>query len=517
MNVLLKRTTLATICASMVALTGCASTFAAESKSANRTAMSQADLQQRTAELDAREAQLNARANASAGSASGVAAAGDLLPPGAAPGECYARVWVDPTYTTLTEQIKVSEDSKKISVIPARYETVTETVEVSAASSRMETIPAVYGTESKSIKVRDAERSWRTDKSLKSAPASNALLAAATAHGIKLDSATPGMCFHEHYTPASYRTVSDQVLTRAATEEVTLIPAQYKTVEKTLLVKEASTRLVEVPAVYKTVQEQIIDKPAHTIWKKGTGPIQKLNEATGEIMCLVEVPATYKTVSRTVLTSPARTESVAVPAVYETINVKQLVSAASEQRSPVKAVYGTLDRQVVDQKGQFVWHEVNNTVHPASTLTGNKICLTETAPEYKTVTSTVVTTPAKTKSIAIPAKFKEVQVTKLVSPASEDVTVIPARFETIEKRELVKDGYMAWRSILCETNMTRSRISDIQRALADAGYDIGAAGADGQIGQSTILAMNAFQKANDLPVDRYLNIETIKALGVSIK
>jgi hypothetical protein len=500
----------------MVVLTGCASTAASHQDSSL-----QAELDQRAAALDAREAQLNARAetgNSSSSDASmSVAAGGDLLPPGAAPGECYARVWVDPTYSMSTEEVLVSEESTKISVIPARYETVTETLEVSGDSSRLETIPAVYGTESETIKVREGVRSWRVENNLKSAPASNALLSAAKTHGINLDAATPGMCFHEHYTPATYKTVADQVLKSAATESVAIIPAQYEMVGKSVLVKEASTRLVEVPAVYSSVEEQILDKPAHTIWKKGTGPIQKIDEATGEIMCLVEVPATYKTVRRTVLTTPASTTTEVIPAVYETVQVRQLVSAASEQRTPIEAVYGTLERQVVDQEGQFVWHEVANTEHPASTRTGNQICLTESEPQYKTVTSTVVTTPAQTRTIEIPAKFKDVQVTKLVSPASEDVTVIPARYQTIDKRSLVKDGYMAWRSILCETNMTRSRIADIQRALIGAGYDIGGAGADGVIGASTIQAVNAFQKANDLPVDKYLNIQTVKALGVSTK
>jgi len=87
----------------------------------------------------------------------------------------------------------------------------------------------------------------------------------------------------------------------------------------------------------------------------------------------------------------------------------------------------------------------------------------------------------------------------------------------VQKRELVSDGYMAWRSILCETNMTRGRIADIQRALQEAGHDIGSGGVDGVIGTDTIRAVNAFQRANELPVDRYLNIATLKALGVSAK
>jgi len=507
-----KQTALVGAVASLVLLSGCSSTGAT---GANITS---ADLDRRTAELDAREAALNARSSSSNDNLPADAvSAGDLLPPNAAPGECYARVWVDAQYTTRTEQVLSVEESSKITVIPAEYETVTETVEVSSASTRLETTPAVYGTESETIKIREGQRIWRVGLNGESAPASDALLAAAVAHGIDLDSAQPGMCFHEHYVPESYKTVTEQVVVKAATEDVQITPAEYSMVEETVLVKEASTKLVTVPAEYAVEEEQIIDKPAHTIWKKGTGPIQRIDEATGEIMCLVEVPATYKTVKRTVLVSPEQTRTEEIPAEYRTVKVRKLVSAASEQRTPIPAVYGSVDRQVVDQQAGFVWHEIANTDHPSSTRTGNKICLTKTEPQYKTIERTVVQTPAQTRTIEIPAEYDQVQVTKLVAPAREEVVVIPAEYRTIEKRELVKDGYMAWRSILCETNMTRSRIADIQRALVSAGYEIGAGGVDGVIGAQTIQAVNEFQRANNLPVDKYLNIETVKALGVSTR
>lgn len=510
----LKQTALAGALASLVLLSGCNTTGTANA--AGVSGSSVADLDRRAKDLDAREAALNARSGDD-GMPTDAVLGGDLLPPNAAPGECYARVWVDAEYASSTEQVLSSEASNKISVIPAEYQTVTETVEVSSASSRLETIPAVYGTETQTIKVRDGQRMWRIALKNNSAPASDALLAAAAAHGINIDTATPGMCFHEHYTPGTYKTVSEQVITQGATENVSIIPAEYSQVEETVLVREASTRLVTVPAEYATEEEQILDKAAHTIWKKGAGPIQRLDAATGEIMCLVEVPATYKTVKRTVLVSPAQTRTEEIPAEYKTVSVRKLVSAASEQRTPVPEVYGTVERQVMDQQAGFVWHEVANLDHPASTRTGNKICLTQTEPQYKTVERTIVTTPAQTRTIDIPAEFAQVDVTKLVSAAREESEVIPAEYRTVEKRQLVKDGYMAWRSILCETNMTRSRIADIQRALISAGHDIGDQGADGVIGGETVQAVNEFQRANGLPVDKYLNIETIKALGVSVK
>lgn len=518
MNPILRKTMIAGAVASVVVLSGCATSANTHSSNSgsvsSSSGMTAAELDQRERDLIARENAL--RTQGSSSTSANVAYDGDLLPPSAAPGECYARVWVDAEYRTTTEEVLATEQSSRIEVIPAQYQTVTERVLVSAASSRLETTPAVYGTETETIKIRDGQRLWRVALG-NGAPASDALLASAAAHGINLDSATPGMCFHEHYTPATYRTESEQVLQRAATENVTVTPAQYEMVEKQVLVSEASTRLETIPAEYETVTEQVLDKAAHTVWKKGTGPIQRIDESTGEIMCLVEVPATYKTISKQVLKSPATTRTVDIPAVYKTVSVRQEVSSASEQRTPVPAVYGSVERTVLDQEAGFVWHPVDNTDHPASTRTGNQICLTETPPEYRTVESTVVRTPAQSRTIEIPAEYANVEVTKLVSPASENVEVIPATYRTLEKRELVKDGYMSWRSILCDTNMTTSRIADIQRALVSAGYDIGSGGVDGVIGASTMSAVNAFQRDENLPVDKYLNIDTVKALGVSVQ
>ena len=52
----------------------------------------------------------------------------------------------------------------------------------------------------------------------------------------------------------------------------------------------------------------MLSKEAHAVWKKGRGPVEKLDNTTGEIMCLVEVPASYKTVTKTVKTDDGRME-----------------------------------------------------------------------------------------------------------------------------------------------------------------------------------------------------------------
>ena len=72
---------------------------------------------------------------------------------------------------------------------------------------------------------------------------------------------------------------------------------------------------------------------------------------------------------------------------------------------------------------------------------------------------------------------------------------------------------MQWRPVLCETNMSGTKITDIQRALKKAGHDPGTI--DGVIGKQTMVAVEAFQRKNGLPRGG-LTIETLQKLGVKI-
>ena len=144
-------------------------------------------------------------------------------------------------------------------------------------------------------------------------------------------------------TPARYETVQEKILVSEAYEKLKVIPATYKTVTEEVLVKGAITKLITKPAEYKTVTEQVLVKPAYTTWKKGRGPIEKLDHSTGEIMCLVEVPAEYKIISRKELVKPERTEEVKIPAVYKTVTKKVVDKPARTEKVTVPAVYSTVE------------------------------------------------------------------------------------------------------------------------------------------------------------------------------
>ena len=114
----------------------------------------------------------------------------------------------------------------------------------------------------------------------------------------------PGECFAKFFVAPRCETVTEQVMTRAASERVETIPAKYETVSEEVMVKPASTRTEEIPAEYKTVEKQVLVEPAHTEWKAGKD---------GK-MCFVECVAKYKTVSEQVLVKPASTRQIEIPA-----------------------------------------------------------------------------------------------------------------------------------------------------------------------------------------------------------
>lgn len=280
--------------------------------------------------------------------------------------------------------------------------------------------------------------------------------------------AKPGECYARVLNPPVYETVNKQVLKSAASEKIEVIDATYKWSEKRVLVKEEGevlktmpavydwvvedvmvepekTKIITHPATYKTTSEKVLVKPAYTTWKKGRGPIEKINDATGEIMCLVEVPAEYKTVTKRVIDREAYTERKTIPAVYKKVKKKVMV------KKP----------QVVTEK--------------------------------------------------IPAEYAMVKVKEMVNPPQERKSTIPAEYGTITERKLVKDASMEWQSILCETNTTPAIISNIQRSLKGAGYNVGSV--DGVMGAQTMTALKKYQMDQGLAQGK-ITMETLRKLGV---
>ncbi|EPJ45563.1 MAG: hypothetical protein OFPII_27270 [Osedax symbiont Rs1] len=140
-------------------------------------------------------------------------------------------------------------------------------------------------------------------------------------------------------TKAKYINTTQRVIATEESSRLQIIPATFKTVTDTIIVQEASTRLVQTAATFRTVSEKILVSPARTEWKKGRGPIQKIDTITGEIMCLVEVPAVYKTITKRILEQPASVRSIEVPARTKTISRRVVDQPATTRSVTVAATY----------------------------------------------------------------------------------------------------------------------------------------------------------------------------------
>ena len=300
-------------------------------------------------------------------------------------------------------------------------------------------------------------------------------------------------------------------MVKPSSERITVVPPQFETVDERIVVKEASTQVIDVPATFRTEKQQVLVEPAKKVWKQGRGLIEKIDNVTGEILCLVEVPARYTTVDRTVLDKPASTKTVEVPAVYKTVKVQRIVQPASEQRTPVPAEFTEVTGRVKSADASFYWLKKGESASDDAKYTGQEVCLVSEPAKTRTVKTQTLTVPATTNVIDIPAQFETIKVSRLVKPASERRIPIPEKTKVISRRIETAPSRLEWRAVLCETNTTPTIVSDLQRALKNEGFNPGEI--DGVIGGDTKRALEEYQLKNNL--DRGgITYQTLKELGV---
>lgn len=430
--------------------------------------------------------------------------------PDAKAGECYAKVMIPATFKNETQEVIKSAASERIEIIPAKYKTVVEQVLVKPASEKIVPVPAVYEMVKEKIEVEPSRNVWQRGSRANAKLADSTLVAGAYAFGLP-KKAEVGQCFQEYHQPDQYKTEVSKVLVREASKKFDIAPAQYETVKEKVLVREASEKLIEVPAKYETVTEKVLERAAYTTWKKGRGPVERVDNGTGEIMCLVEVPAKYKIVKKRVLKSKATTRKESIPAKYVVKSVRKLVAPASKQEVEIPAEYKQVSKRIKVADAKTSWALKGAAADGKKT--GRTLCMVQIPAKFKTVKKRVVKTPASVQKLAVPAIYQAQKVRKLVSASSEKRIEIPAVKQMVTKRVRVSSPKLEWRSILCETNMTKEMNLKIQNALQKAGYNPGTI--DGVIGRQTLLAVDAFQRKNNLSTGG-LTLKTLEKLGVSL-
>jgi len=198
----------------------------------------------RRLEKDLQQAQLPAVSSAptnvsSSLSMSSMASGSELLPPGANPGQCFARVYEAPTYETEQIRMLKKASSERIEIIPAKYEWVEQQVLVKEAYTTYEIVPEEYEWTSEQVLVKPAHTVWKKGRG----PIE------------KLDDGTGEiMCLTE--VPAEYKTVRSRVLKSAQRTRPVEVPAEYKTVKVRKLASQASEKRTPIPAEYQTVTQR---------------------------------------------------------------------------------------------------------------------------------------------------------------------------------------------------------------------------------------------------------------------
>ena len=190
-------------------------------------------------------------------------ASGDLSPPPARPGECYARMLIPSESRTITEKIIKKEASERVEIIPATYKTVTKRVLVKPETSKLVTVPAKYGTKTERIQVSAATTVWKKGAGTMAAGAGSGAAGGASAPAIvdrfgnqkiigsRVTDTGELMCLVE--VPAQYKTVSKTILVSSATTKTITYPAEYKTVQVTELVTVSKEKRIAIPEEYGTV------------------------------------------------------------------------------------------------------------------------------------------------------------------------------------------------------------------------------------------------------------------------
>lgn len=234
---------------------------------------------------------------------------------------------------------------------------------------------------------------------------------------------------------------------------------QYETVTEKVTVKEPSERLEIIPAKYKKVQETIVVKDAS--------------------FKLEKVAAEYKMVSEEVMISPAREE--------------WKISRGDD-------IYAVMDAN-------------GKPITRVGARQGETLCKVKVPAKFKTVKKRVMVTPPSTRRIEIPAVTRVITKRVVVEEAKEQRISIPGKYRTISKTRLVSPGGVEWVPVLCRTNMTKQRLTDIQVALNKLGYYPGPI--DGIFGKDTMHGIGEFQKDKGL-TQGGITTETLKALGVSL-
>ena len=271
-------------------------------------------------------------------------------------------------------------------------------------------------------------------------------------------------------------------------------------------VKKVEEKVTVVPVIKKDETAATIASSAKMNYPPNASP--------GKCYARCLVPDQFEMTEEQVIVKPETFRVEKVAAVYELVYDTIVVKAASKKTitTPAKFEIITEDKVITPATEKWVKGKADKNCLSANPADCEVLCLKVVPAVTQKVTRKVETTAAETKEIETPAVIKVVPRKKMITAATENKIEIAATYKSVIKKVITKKGgYQDWREVLCEPQLTDTKIAQIQTALKREGYDAGPI--DNQMGGKTKEALIKFQQDKGLPVGN-LNIETLKSLGI---
>ena len=150
--------------------------------------------------------------------------------------------------------------------------------------------------------------------------------------------------------PATYRTVTEEVLTKEASKKYSYVPATYESLDVPYTRKEGRTDLAVVPASFGSDSRTYEISPKSSGWEyKQLEECNSPNKEDCVAACFVEYPAQFSNLTYTTLLTDASTTSVSISEQSATYKKRVVKTPARMEEIVVPAEYATITRQVLDK------------------------------------------------------------------------------------------------------------------------------------------------------------------------
>lgn len=155
--------------------------------------------------------------------------------------------------------------------------------------------------------------------------------------------------------PATYKWITEKVLTKEASEKLIYHPAEYKWVEVPYVAKEEEGVLTAVPANFGKDSKSILTFPKTGSWEYTTySECTSPNPEDCQVLCYKEKPEQHTNVPITTLITDATTTKSLKPEKKTTYKKQVVTKEAWVEKVAIPEEYGTIKRQVIDQLAKTV-------------------------------------------------------------------------------------------------------------------------------------------------------------------